>query len=140
MKLVVFGLTVSSSWGNGHATLWRGLIRALERRGHDVVFFERDAPYYAEHRDLTDLGEALLILYPDWESVRLKALGHLLDADVALVTSYCPDAGAASDLIAEQGHVSVFYDLDTPVTLARLAAGETVDYLPPTASAATTWC
>ena len=131
MKLVVFGLTVSSSWGNGHATLWRGLIRALERRGHDVVFFERDAPYYAEHRDLTDLGEALLVLYPDWESVRLKAMGHLLDADVAMVTSYCPDARAASDLIAEQGHVSVFYDLDTPVTLARLAAGETVDYLPP---------
>ena len=130
MKLVVFGLTVSSSWGNGHATLWRGLIRALERRGHDVVFFERDAPYYAEHRDLNDLGEALLVLYPDWESVRLKALGHLLDADVAMVTSYCPDARAAADLIAEQGHVSVFYDLDTPVTLARLAAGETVDYLP----------
>ena len=130
MKLVVFGLTVSSSWGNGHATLWRGLIRALERRGHDVVFFERDAPYYAEHRDLNDLGEALLVLYPDWDSVRLKALGHLLDADVAMVTSYCPDARAAADLIAEQGHVSVFYDLDTPVTLARLAAGESVDYLP----------
>ena len=130
MKLVVFGLTVSSSWGNGHATLWRGLIRALERRGHDVVFFEHDAPYYAMHRDLTDLGEASLVLYPDWESVRLKALGHLLDADVAMVTSYCPDARAAADLIAEQGHVSVFYDLDTPVTLARLAAGETVDYVP----------
>ena len=130
MKLVVFGLTVSSSWGNGHATLWRGLIRALERRGHDVVFFERDAPYYSAHRDLTDLGEARLIIYPDWESVRLKALGHLLDADVAMVTSYCPDARAAADLIAEQGHVSVFYDLDTPVTLARMAAGERVDYLP----------
>ena len=131
MKLVVFGLTVTSSWGNGHATLWRGLIRALERRGHDVVFFERDVPYYAEHRDLNDLGEAELILYADWPSVRVKALGHLLDADVAMVTSYCPDARAAADLIAEQGHVSVFYDLDTPVTLARLAAGEQVDYLPP---------
>ena len=78
MKLVVFGLTVSSSWGNGHATLWRGLIRALERRGHDVVFFERDQAFYADHRDLTDLGDAELIVYPDWESVRLKALGHLL--------------------------------------------------------------
>ncbi len=130
MKLVVFGLTVSSSWGNGHATLWRGLIRALERRGHEVVFFERDQPYYAENRDLTDLGEAGLVLYPDWQSVRLKALGHLLDADVAMVTSYCPDARVAADLIAEQGHLSVFYDLDTPVTLARLKAGDQVDYLP----------
>lgn len=130
MKLVVFGLTVSSSWGNGHATLWRGLIRALERRGHDVVFFERDMPYYAAHRDLADLGDAELILYPDWESVRVKALGHLLDADAAMVTSYCPDAAAAADLARERAAVSVFYDLDTPVTLERLHAGETVDYIP----------
>ena len=130
MKLVVFGLTVSSSWGNGHATLWRGLIAALERRGHDVVFFERDQTFYAENRDLTDLGEAELILYPDWESVRVKALGHLLDADAAVVTSYCPDAACASALVRESEAIRVFYDLDTPVTLARLAAGEAVDYLP----------
>src|SRR5881275_914110 len=55
MKLVVFGLTMSSSWGNGHATLWRGLCRSLVRRGHEVVFFERDVPYYAAHRDLIAL-------------------------------------------------------------------------------------
>jgi spore maturation protein CgeB len=55
MKLVIFGLTVSSSWGNGHATLWRGLCRALARQGHRVVFFERDVPYYAGHRDLREL-------------------------------------------------------------------------------------
>ena len=102
----------------------------MERRGHDVVFFERDQSFYAEHRDLRDLGEAELVLYPDWESVRLKAMGHLLDADVAMVTSYCPDAIAAADLVRDQAEVSVFYDLDTPVTLARLAAGERVDYLP----------
>lgn len=132
MKLVVFGLTVSSSWGNGHATLWRGLIRALERRGHDVVFFERDQPFYAEHRDITELGDAELILYSDWESVRVKALGHLLDADAAMVTSYCPDGAAAAKLVAESDAVRVFYDLDTPVTLARLALGEAVDYLPET--------
>ena len=51
MQLVVFGLTITSSWGNGHATLWRGLVRALERRGCRVIFFERDEPYYAENRD-----------------------------------------------------------------------------------------
>ncbi len=130
MKLVVFGLTISSSWGNGHATLWRGLVNALERRGHDVVFFERDVPYYAAHRDLTDLGEADLVLYAEWEEVRLKALGHLLDADVAMVTSYCPDAVAACDLVRDHARISVFYDLDTPVTLARLAQGEPVEYLP----------
>jgi spore maturation protein CgeB len=130
MKLVVFGLTVSSSWENGHAALWRGLINALERRGHDVVFFERDTPHYAQNRDLTDLGEADLVLYSDWADVRVKAMAHLLDADAAMVTSYCPDAQAACNLVREHAHVSVFYDLDTPATLARLAQGEMVDYVP----------
>src|SRR5262249_34585351 len=69
MKLVIFGLSVSSSWGNGHATLWRGLLRALAKRGHTVVFFERDTPYYAEHRDLTELADGELILYSDWDAV-----------------------------------------------------------------------
>ena len=54
MKIVIFGLTLSSSWGNGHATIWRGLCRALARRGHTILFFERDVPYYAAHRDLTE--------------------------------------------------------------------------------------
>ena len=67
MKLVVFGLTVSSSWGNGHATLWRGLCKALARLGHQVVFFERDVPYYAGARDLCDLPGGKLVLYPDWD-------------------------------------------------------------------------
>ena len=70
MKFVLFGLTVSSSWGNGHATLWRGLIRALVARGHQVVFFERDQPFYAVHRDVTELPGASLVLYPDWPAVR----------------------------------------------------------------------
>jgi len=130
MKLVVFGLTVSSSWGNDHAAPWRGLIAALERRGHDVVFFERDTPDFAAHRDLADLGEADLVLYADWDEVRVKAMAHLLDADAAMVTSYCPDALSACNLVHEHAHVSVFYDLDTPQTLARLARGETVDYIP----------
>ncbi len=55
MKLAIFGLTISSSWGNGHATLWRGLCRALAKQGHRIVFFERDLPYYAPHRDLREL-------------------------------------------------------------------------------------
>ncbi len=67
MKLVIFGLTVSSSWGNGHATLWRGLCAALARRGHEVVFFERDVPYYALNRDLAELPHGRLCLYADWE-------------------------------------------------------------------------
>ena len=128
MKLVVFGLTVSSSWGNGHATLWRGLIRALAARGCRVVFFERDVPYYAENRDLTELPGAELVLYPDWESVKTRARRELGGADAVMITSYCPDARPAADLAENFAGLSVFYDLDTPVTLARL--GEDPPYLP----------
>lgn len=130
MKLVVFGLTVSSSWGNGHATLWRGLIQGLARLGVHVVFFERDAPYYARHRDLHELPAGELVLYPDWESVAGRAAREAAEADAAIVTSYCPDARAAASLVIERARRSVFYDMDTPVTLARLAGGERVDYLP----------
>lgn len=132
MKLVIFGLTVSSSWGNGHATLWRGLIRALARRGWQATFFERDVPYYAQNRDLFELPGGRLALYPDWETVRAEAERALRGADAAIVTSYCPDALPATDLVlAAPTALRLFYDLDTPVTLARLRDGETVPYIGP---------
>ena len=132
MKLVVFGLTVSSSWGNGHATLWRGLIRALARRGHRVVFFERDVPYYAGSRDLWALPDAELVLYGDWEENLPLARRHLADADVAMVTSYCADGLAATDLVlGSRAALRVFYDLDTPVTLDGLKQGRDVAYVGP---------
>jgi spore maturation protein CgeB len=132
MKFVIFGLTVSSSWGNGHATLWRGLIRALTAQGHEVVFFERDVPYYAGARDLTALDDgAELILYPDWNAVFERARDETASADVAMVTSYCPDGIAASCLVLDHAPaLKLFYDLDTPVTLARIAAGEQLPYIP----------
>ncbi|MFE1597296.1 CgeB family protein [Methylobacterium sp. ID0610] len=131
MRLVVFGLTVSSSWGNGHATLWRGLCRALAAAGHHVAFFERDVPYYAENRDLHALPGGDLVLYPDWTpEVEARAARAVRKSDAVIVTSYCPDALAATRL-AQSARLRVFYDLDTPVTLARLAAGEAVPYLGP---------
>src|SRR5688572_23001622 len=121
MKIVIFGLSISSSWGNGHATLWRGLCRALGQRGHRVVFFERDVPYYASHRDGTSFEGCDLRLYDDWNSVRFAAQRELSDADAAMVTSYCPDAEAAADLVLlSPARVRTFYDLDTPVTFSRI--------------------
>ena len=129
MKLVIFGLTVSSSWGNGHATLWRGLIRALARRGHTVVFFERDVPYYSSHRDCREIPRGELLFYADWRDALPIAQAHLDGADVGIVTSYCPDAVAASALVlGSRVPLAVFYDLDTPVTLDRLRAGQAVSY------------
>lgn len=132
MKLVIFGLTVTSSWGNGHATLWRGLCHALGERGHRVVFFEPDRIYYAMHRDLVALpGGGVLHIYTDWAQARETARRELADADAAIVTSYCSDAIAATGLMAECGvPLRVFYDLDTPVTLDALRTGP-VDYIGP---------
>lgn len=132
MKIVVFGLTVSSSWGNGHATLWRGLCRALARRGHAVVFFERDVPYYREHRDLMALPDGDLVLFEDFAAVRKRATRAVAEADVAIVTSYCPDALSATEIVLAAPRARrVFYDLDTPVTLERLRRGESVGYIGP---------
>jgi spore maturation protein CgeB len=132
MKLVIFGLTISSSWGNGHATLWRGLCRSLVARGHEIHFFERDVPYYAHHRDLTEIRGGRLYLYPDWEGIRRTAETELADADVGMVTSYCPDGLAATDLVlGSPAACRCFYDLDTGVTLNRLRSGDPVEYIGP---------
>ena len=133
MNLVVFGLSVSSSWGNGHAALWRALIGALLAGGHRVTFYERDVPYYAENRDIDALPPGgTLVLYADWDAALPGMRRAVADADVAMVTSYCPDGLAATLLVQEsRAPVRCFYDLDTPVTLARLDAGEAVDYIGP---------
>src|ERR1700761_4809785 len=99
MKIVVFGLSVSSSWGNGHATLLRGLFRALHEGGHEVHFFERDAPHYARWRDAPSLPYADLHLYADWDGNLSRAKEALEGADAGIVTSYCPDGVAACDLV-----------------------------------------
>ncbi len=132
MKIVFFGLSISSAWGNGHATLLRGLFRALSEKGHQIHFFERDTPYYAAHRDAPSLPYVDLHLYSDWDAIRQSALRILRGADVGIVTSYCADGLAASELVLDSDLPrTVFYDMDTPVTLSRLERGETVEYLPP---------
>jgi len=131
MRIVIFGLTVSSSWGNGHATIWRGLCNALSRQGHQITFFEKDVTYYAAHRDLPNPPGYELMLYSDWSEVIHAAKRAASEADLAMVTSYCPDANSACDLVLEsRSAMKIFYDLDTPVTLERLRAGMKVDYLP----------
>src|SRR3954451_214264 len=131
MKIVIFGLSVTSSWGNGHATLLRGLFRALHQMGHEVHFFERDTPYYAAHRDLTVLPSATIHLYSDWAAVVREAMRELSDADAGIVTSYCQDGREASELVRDSAlWRRAFYDMDTPVTLSQLEKGEVVPYLP----------
>lgn len=132
MKLVFFGLTISSSWGNGHATLLRGLFKALTARHHRIAFFERDVPYYAAHRDLIEMPGVDLYLYDGWSEIAATARDIVAESDVAVVTSYCPDGIAATELVISSNiNLSVFYDLDTPITLEAIQHGEQLAYIGP---------
>ena len=134
MFWVVFGLSLSSSWGNGQVTTLRGLLGELTRRGERVRFYERDQPYYRRHRDAPDLAPIELVFYSDWEAAREEALASAAAADVVLFTSFCPQgARIQAECFARGRQPILFYDLDTPVTLAGLRAGEAriLDYLLP---------
>ena len=130
MKLVVLGLSLSSSWGNGHATTYRALLKAFAARGHDVLFLERDVPWYAAERDLAEPDFCRLVLYPDL--VGLEAHRDTIrDADAVIVGSYVPDGVQVGRFVQEAATgVTAFYDIDTPVTLAKLARGD-FEYLSP---------
>jgi spore maturation protein CgeB len=123
---------MSSSWGNGHATLWRGLAKALARRGHTLTFYEKDVPYYSNTRDGWQPPEGIrLRLYTDFAEIQPEAEAELRHTSVALTTSYCPDGPAAARLLLNSpAELTCFYDLDTPVTLSNLETGVPVPYLP----------
>ena len=129
MKVTFFGLTLSSSWGNGHATPYRAILRALHRRGVRLVFYEKDAPYYARHRDFESCDYCDLRLYSDWNDTRTGALEAASDSDIVVSASYTPDGARISDdLLGLSRPLHVFYDLDTPITLSHLDRNS-VDYL-----------
>ncbi|HEU0016289.1 MAG TPA: glycosyltransferase [Longimicrobium sp.] len=130
MKLVVFGLSISSSWGNGHATTYRALLRAFAARGHEVVFYEWDAPWYrGSNRDLANPDYVRLELYRDWRRIAAEAVVEAREADATLVGSYVKDGPRVIDALVEGGVDPLyFYDIDTPVTVAALRRGD-AEYL-----------
>lgn len=131
MKLVVLGLSLSSSWGNGHATTYRALLRAFAGRGHDVLFLERDVPWYASSRDLARPDFCRFALYGDLEELQTRWSEAVASADAVIVGSYVPDGVAVGRWVQETARgVTAFYDIDTPVTLAKLAADDE-EYLSP---------
>jgi spore maturation protein CgeB len=131
LRIVILGLSITSSWGNGHATTYRGLVRELVKRGHDVLFLERDVPWYAENRDLPNPPFGRTALYRDLEALRDGYAGAVRSADLVIVGSYVPDGVAVGDWVhGETRGASAFYDIDTPVTLAKLKRGDH-EYLKP---------
>lgn len=128
-RIIVLGLTITSSWGNGHATTYRGLLRELTRRGHDVVFVERDVPWYADNRDLPNPSFCRTLLYGSVGELRDRFTRHVRQADLVIVGSYVPDGVVVCEWVCDTARgVTAFYDIDTPVTLAGLER-DRVDYL-----------
>ena len=124
MKIVVFGLSVTSSWGNGHATTYRALLAALHRRKHRIVFFEKDEEWYASNRDLPKPDFCEVRLFRDWRAVLPSLRRELADCDVAMLGSFFPEGiRTAQEIIAASKPVKIFYDIDTPITLNSLRAG-----------------
>lgn len=130
MKIVIFGLSITSSWGNGHATTFRALCNALHARGHRIVFFEKDVEWYASNRDLPEPPFCSVRLYRDLREILPAMRGELRDADVAVLGSYFPDGITAAELIFDSpARVKTFYDIDTPITVAALRERGATEYL-----------
>lgn len=131
MKIVVFGLSITSSWGNGHATTYRGLLREMSARGHDILFLEREAPWYAANRDLPAPPYCRTHLYRSVDEVFATFGSEIRDADSVIVGSYVHEGVAVGQRVTREAKgITAFYDIDTPVTLAKLER-EDYQYLHP---------
>jgi len=131
MRIVIAGLSITSSWGNGHATTYRGLIRELAARGHSVLFLERDVDWYAQNRDLPEPPYCETRLYSDLAHLRREFSDEVRAADCVIVGSYVPEGIAVGEwVISLAGGVTAFYDIDTPITIAALDRGQ-CEYLSP---------
>jgi spore maturation protein CgeB len=131
LRIVIMGLSITSSWGNGHAATYRGLVRALAERGHHVVFLERDVPWYRAHRDLPKPPYGQTFLYRDLADLRRRFTAEVRSADLVIVGSYVPEGVEVGEFVIEKARgVSAFYDIDTPVTLAKLRRDD-FEYLTP---------
>ncbi len=130
MKIVLYGLTITSSWGNGHATTYRSLCKALARRGHQIHFVEKDVEWYRSNRDLPEPNFCTVHFYEDWDTQWRSLLKLASDADVIVIGSYFPDAvSAMHELLQNRTSPIFFYDIDTPITLAQLRSQGRTDYL-----------
>jgi spore maturation protein CgeB len=131
LNVVILGLSITSSWGNGHATTYRGLVRGLSARGHNILFLERDAPWYATNRDMPFPPFCRTELYSSLEDLSKRFALAVRNADFVMVGSYVPEGAAVGAWVLNTARgVTGFYDIDTPVTLAKLSARD-CEYLDP---------
>jgi spore maturation protein CgeB len=125
-SLAFFGSSLVSSYWNGAATYYRGIIRALHARGWRVTFFEPDAFERQDNRDMPDPDWARVVVYPPDELGLERVLDGASDADVIVKASGVGVLDAeleAAVLQIKQPHqLCIFWDVDAPATLERLQA------------------
>ncbi|EGJ21986.1 hypothetical protein RSWS8N_07890 [Cereibacter sphaeroides WS8N] len=125
LDIVLIGLSLSSSWGNGHATTYRALLRGLAEEGHRTLFLERDVPWYAENRDLPEPDFCRLALYHAVADLTGPWAERIRAADAVIIGSYVPEGRAVIDAVAAlRPRYLAFYDIDTPVTMSLLDEGK----------------
>ncbi|MBP0440844.1 CgeB family protein [Tianweitania sediminis] len=125
LDIVIIGLSLSSSWGNGHATTYRGMLRGLHALGHRVTFLERDVPWYAAHRDLPSPDFCELHYYQSLDELVGRFAARIQEADAVIIGSYVPEGPQVIDAVhALRPKRLAFYDIDTPITVARLKKGD----------------
>lgn len=125
LDCVFLGLSITSAWGNGHATTYRGLLKEISRRGHKVTFLERNVPWYAANRELEQLPYCTIALYSDLDDLKDRFTSLIRNADMVVVGSYVPDGIEVGQWVTSIArNVTAFYDIDTPVTLANLLEGK----------------
>src|SRR5699024_6634483 len=114
MDIAFFGSSLLSAWWNGAATYYRGLIRALAARGHQVTFYEPDIFQRQQHRDLEPPEWARVVVYPADEAALRNALSGARNADVIVKAS---GVGVFDALLEREvlelkrpGHAVVFWD------------------------------
>ena len=131
MKFVVIGLSITSSWGNGHATTFRALLKELSKRGHEIIFLERDVDYYSKNRDLPNPEFCQLHLYTSNQELKIKFENEVASADVVMVGSYVLQGVEVGEWVTETAKgITAFYDIDTPVTMTKLKKGD-YEYITP---------
>jgi spore maturation protein CgeB len=131
LRIVILGLSITSSWGNGHATTYRGIVRELSARGHDVLFLEHDKPWYSSNRDLPHPPFGRTELYNSVEDLKERFREQVAAADMVIVGSYVPEGVAVGEWVVEHARgITAFYDIDTPVTLSKLERGDS-EYVSP---------
>jgi spore maturation protein CgeB len=131
MKYTVIGLSITSSWGNGHATTYRALLKELARLGHEILFLEKDMPYYAANRDMPQPGFCRVGLYESNEQLFGRYREEVASSDVVIVGSYVPNGVEVGNWVLKTARgLKAFYDIDTPVTIAKLKRGD-FEYITP---------